>query len=61
MRALLALKARPGQSHKAPAFQERSSEAGFGEMAAKQFNLMTEWRLDAPVERGAACQESRSP
>jgi uncharacterized protein YndB with AHSA1/START domain len=26
-------------------------QAGFDEMAAKQFNLMTEWRLDAPVER----------
>jgi len=51
MRVLLALKGRPGQSHKAPALRGRSSEAGFDDMAAKQFNLMTEWRLDAPVER----------
>jgi uncharacterized protein YndB with AHSA1/START domain len=51
MRVLLALKARPGQSHNAPALRGQSIEAGFDDMAAKQFNLMTEWRLDAPVER----------
>ena len=51
MRVLLAPKARPGQSHNAPALRGRSIEAGFDDMAAKQFNLMTEWRLDAPIER----------
>jgi hypothetical protein len=51
MRALLALKARPGQSDNAPALRGRSIEAGFDDVAAKQFNLITEWRLDAPVER----------